>query len=188
MVGKRVFLAMPLEPVDPAVEKMRQLQELLQKYRIRWVIKENFHVTLFFFGEIPTQQIPVLNDLLHLSLNNSRAFTFSLTSPGIFKKGKEPRVLWLGIKTNDQLVELKREVDKAVSALGFFPYEKTFRPHMTLGRFLPHQKISSELEDVLKEAQIMESIEYSVPRLILFESKSFPAGPQYQPIEFFPLI
>lgn len=187
MVGKRVFLALPLEPVEPAVGKMKQLQKLLSAYHIKWVRTENFHLALFFFGEISEQQVSNLEEILRSSIKDSTAVTFSLTGPGIFKKGNEPRVLWLGIKANDQLLELKKEVDKAVLALGFLPNDKTFRPHLTLGRFLPRQQISSILDNALKDLQLTESIEYYAPKLILFESKLFPAGPQYYPIEVFPL-
>lgn len=188
MVGKRVFLALPLEPVEPAVEKMKQLQKLLSAYRIKWVRAENFHLTLFFFGEISEQQVSNIDEFLRSLVKDSSVVTFSLTGPGIFKKGNEPQVLWLGIKATDQLSELKKEVDKAVLTLGFSPNDKTFRPHLTLGRFLPHQQISSVLDNALKDIQLMEPIEYYASKLILFESKLFPAGPQYYPIEVFPLI
>ena len=188
MARKRVFLALPLKPVEPVVAKMKQLQKLLHAYHIKWVRPENFHLTLFFFGEIPAQQIPVLIELLHTPVKNSSAFPFSLTGPGIFKKGREPRVLWLDIKASDQLFEIKKEIDNAVATLGFIPDDKVFRPHLTLGRFLPRQEVSSVLDFTLEEAQLAEPIRYEVSRLILFESKLFPSGPQYYPIEVFPLI
>ena len=188
MVGKRIFLALPLEPFEPAVEKLKQLQQLLPAYQIKWVKTAHFHVTLFFFGQVPEYQIPGLIELLHSCLKNSPAFTFELTGPGIFKKAKEPRVLWLGIKVPDQLFELKKEIDRAVASLGFVPDNNgVFRPHMTLGRFLPHQNISTELDSALKDPQLTHPIWYSASKLVLFQSKLFPTGPQYDPIEVFPL-
>ena len=187
MVRKRVFLALPIEPVEPAVEKMEQLQKLLRDYRIKWVIRENIHLTLFFFSEIAEQQIPLLQELLRSFVKNSTAFSFSVTGPGIFKKGKEPQVLWLGIQTPDQLFDLKKEINQAVATLGFIPDVKFFRPHLTLGRFLPRQEMSSLLDNALKDALLSVPFECNVSKLILFESKLFPAGPQYYPIEVFPL-
>ncbi|MCX6238779.1 MAG: RNA 2',3'-cyclic phosphodiesterase [Bacteroidia bacterium] len=185
---KRIFLALPLEPVGPVIEKIKQLQKLLHDYSIKWVSIENFHLTLFFFGEIPVQQIPVIKELLGSSFKNSSAFTFSLTGPGIFKKGKEPRVLWFGIKATDQLFEIKKDIDKAVATLGFIPDNIVFRPHVTLGRFLPRQEVSSVLDNALKDEQLREPFLYSASKLILFESKLFPTGPQYYPVEVFPLM
>ena len=187
MIMKRVFLALPLEPVEPAAEKMKILQKLLSAYRIKWVRIENYHLTLFFFGEIPVQLIPDIQQILRSTLENSSVFSLALTGPGIFKKGKEPRVLWLGIKATDQLFVLKKKIDNAVVSLGFIPDEKPFRPHLTLGRFMQQQEVSSILENVLNEPQLAKPIGYDVSKLILFESKLFPEGPQYLPIDIFPL-
>ncbi len=188
MLKKRVFLAVPVDPVEPVVAKMEQLKRQFYDLRIKWVRPENFHLTVFFFGEIPAQQVPLLRELLRSALKNTSAFSFLLTGPGIFKKGKELKVLWLGIKGSDQLYELKKETDNAVATLGFLTEDKPFRPHLTLGRFLSHQSSSSDLENSLKEPHLWEPVEYEVTNLILFESKLFPDGPQYDPIEVFPLL
>ena len=121
MTPKRIFLALPIEPVELAAGKMNQLQKLLSNYRIKWVGPENFHVTLFFFGEIQFSQIVAIKNLLYSVLKNSSPFTFSFLGPAIFKKGKE-------------------------------------------------------------------QTECKVSKLILFESKLFPTGPKYYPIEVFPLM
>ena len=187
MLTKRVFLAIPINPVEPVIEKMTRLKNRLADYRIKWVNRENLHLTLFFFGEIPLNQIPELRKLLRSTTHNLPSFSFSLTGPGIFKKGKEPKVLWHGIKAPDLLFDIKKEVDRTVASMGYIPDEKTFRPHLTLGRFMPRQEVHPDLENALKEMQTDESIEYTASELILFESKLSPEGAQYFPIEVFPL-
>jgi len=187
MVGKRIFLALPLEPVEPAAEKTIWLQKLLGSYRIKWTRVENFHLTLFFFGETSLRQILVLQELLRSALKNYPAFSFSLNGPGVFKKGREPRVLWLGIKASDQLFEIKKAIDTAVAISGFTSDDKIYRPHLTLGRFFPGQEISSVLDSALKEGPLTPPVEYYVSKLILFESILFPGGPKYLPIEVFEL-
>jgi 2'-5' RNA ligase len=187
MVVKRVFLALPLEPVEPAAERMKLLQKQLSYYRIKWIRIENFHLTLFFFGETSLKQILVLQELLRSTLKNYSAFSFVLDGPGIFKKGREPRVLWLGIKPSDKLFEIKRAVNNVISTSGFPPDDKFYRPHLTLGRFLPGQEISSITDDVLKDALLKAPVEYYVSKLILFESILCPEGAQYYPIEVYNL-
>jgi len=184
---KRVFLALPLEPVEPAAEKMKILQKLLSAFRIKWVRIENYHLTLFFFGEIPVQLIPDIQQILRSTLENSSPFSLALSGPGIFKKGKEPRVLWLGVEPSDQMLELKKEIDKAVVSIGFIPDDKPFRPHLTLGRFMQRQEVTTVLENALNLPQLAKPIGYDVSKLILFESKLFPEGPLYLPIDIFPL-
>jgi RNA 2',3'-cyclic 3'-phosphodiesterase len=184
---KRVFLAAPLVPVEEIIGKTEQLQKQLPDYQIRWVKTENFHLTLFFFGEIPLLQIPVISLFLRSYLRNSATFAISLKGPGIFKKGKEPRVLWLDVEASDSLDEIKSVIDRAAADLGYIPDEKDFRPHMTLGRFIPRQEVSPSLVTILNDVKLKKPIEFYVSKLILFESKLFPAGPQYRPIEVFPL-
>ncbi len=188
MEKKRVFLALPVEPVGPVVERMKELQNLLQgHYHIKWVRSENLHLTLYFFGEVEVYQIPNLIEFIRLSVQSTPPFSFSLLGPGIFKKGIEPRVLWLGIKATDSLFELKKALDQSMLALDFHSGEKIFRPHLTLGRFLPKQGISPVLDGAVKEIQHSVAIEYTLSKLILFESRLFPEGPIYYPIEVFPL-
>ena len=188
MVSKRVFLALPVEPVDPAAEIMNRLQKRLSDYRIKWVSKSNFHLTLLFFGEIPVQQIHPISALLQVLIKKQAPLKFSLTGPGMFKKGKEPQVLWLGIQDSGPMSELKKRIDQAVLTLGLTTENKVFRPHLTLGRFMPRQEVSSLLDSALKEEQLSEPIAYTASKLILFESKLSLEGPRYFPLEVFPLI
>ncbi len=185
MNRKRVFLALPLEPVEPVAAKMKQMQYRLHNYHIKWVKPEYFHLTLFFFGEIPVNQIPELSELVGSTLTNLSPFSFSVTGQAIFKKGNEPRVVWLGINAPEQLLDLKKAIDKSVESLGFISDEKRFRPHLTLGRFLPKQRVNTDLESALKEGELMEPLNYDASKVILFESKLLPTGAQYLPIEVF---
>jgi 2'-5' RNA ligase len=188
MDEKRVFLALPLEPVNPLAEKLITLQKKLHPYRIKWVDERNFHLTLFFFGEIPIHQVPVLKVLLRSAVKSFSSFTFSVTAPGLFKAGKEPRVIWLGVQAPEQMFEMKKAIDKAVETLGFLPENKIYRPHLTLGRFLPRQEFSPLLESALEDELLTEPIEFYASKLILFESKLFQFGPQYRPLEIFQLM
>ncbi len=185
MDRKRVFLALPMEPVEPVAEKMKQMQNWLHNYHIKWVKPEYFHLTLFFFGEIPANQIPELTEIMRSTLIDFSPFSFSVSGPAIFKKGNKPRVLWLGINAPDQLFDLKKAIDKSVESLGFISDETRFRPHLTLGRFLPKQEVNKDLESALKEGQLMEPLSYEASKVILFESKLLPTGAQYVPIEVF---
>lgn len=188
MEKKRVFLAFTIKPDRPLADKIKHLQNKLSTYHIKWVSADNFHVTLFFFGELTAEQIDTVRNLLHEALNDSPTFSFSIPSPGIFRDRREPRVLWLGIEATDELVLLKNEIDKAVAPLGFIPDNKVFSPHLTLGRFAPRQKISPPLRTALKELQSAKAIVCYVSKLVLFESKQTQTGVRYYPIDVFPLI
>lgn len=187
MVVKRVFLAFPLEKEQQVSEKMQELKKLLYDYRVKWVPQKNFHVTLFFFGEIPLNQISIIVSRIHAVAANFSPFSFSIAHPGIFKKGKEPRVLWLGIKSTESLNEIKKKIDESMAELGFVPGEKAYHPHLTLGRFAARQEISPDLQTALQVVQTTDQLNHTVSKLILFESILSPDGARYEPIEMFPL-
>ena len=187
MVVKRVFLAFPLVKEQQVSEKMQQLKKLLYDYRVKWVPQNNFHVTLFFFGEIPLNQISIIASRIDAVTANFSPFSFSIADPGIFKKGKEPRVLWLGIKSTESLSEIKKKIDESMAELGFVPGEKAYQPHLTLARFAARQEISPALQTALKVTQPTEHLNHTVSKLILFESILSPDGPRYEPIAVFPL-
>lgn len=183
MTRIRTFLALPLDPVLPVRDKMQQLQKQLPSYRIKWVNSGQFHLTLFFFGEIDAQVIPSLVNRLQNAINQTPCFTYSLGEPGIFRDRSGPRVLWLGIKAPAALNELKQAIDHAVAPLGFRTDDTAFHPHITLGRFLPGQKITPSLYNILTETKSHQTSPlYSAKHLILFKSELFPAGPRYTPL------
>ncbi|MCZ2317550.1 MAG: RNA 2',3'-cyclic phosphodiesterase [Bacteroidales bacterium] len=183
LTGIRTFLALPLEPVLPVRERMQQLQKQLPSYRIKWVNSGQFHLTLFFFGEIDAQIIPLLADRLQSEVTKIPCFTYSLGEPGIFSDRSGPRVLWLGIEAPSALYELKKAIDHAVAPLGFRSDDTAFHPHITLGRFLPGQKMTPSLYDILTETKSHQTSPlYSAKHLILFKSELFPAGPRYTPL------
>jgi len=188
MEKKRVFLAFAIKLDRPLAEKIKQLQNELSTYRIKWVNADNFHVTLSFFAELTAEQIDALRKLLHEALNDSPTFSFSVTRPGIFRNRKDPWVLWLDIEASSQLINLKNQIDNAVIPLGFTPNDNRFHPHLTLGHFLPRQKNSSLLDNLFNEWQSTEQFKYTVPELVLFESKQTQTGVRYYPINVFPLI
>ncbi len=185
MPSKRVFVALPLIPVEPAANKAEELKHLLQKYRIKWVDPKLYHLTLFFFGEIPVGQLAELKDALHLAVEGIPAFSFQLTNPGLFKRGHEPKVLWLGIDAPENLFELKKRIDRAVAPMGFISDEKFFNPHLTIGRFISGQTIQPSLNRALTISCFPQPVPYEANEIVLFESRLSPRGASYYPLETF---
>lgn len=185
--SKRTFLALPLIPVEPAADKAKELKHLLRKYRIKWVDPKSYHLTLFFFGEVPVDQLAELKDAIRSAVEGMPVFSFKLTNPGLFKKGHEPRVLWLGIETPEILFDLKKRIDREVASLGFISNEKFFNPHLTIGRFIPGQTIEPSLNRALTISQFPHPVQYEANEIVLFESRLSPRGASYYPMEIFSL-
>ncbi|MDP4203351.1 MAG: RNA 2',3'-cyclic phosphodiesterase, partial [Bacteroidota bacterium] len=187
MKTKRVFLAIPCNGGILVNEAINHLQSGLSDYRIRWLSTGDLHLTLFFFGQISTQQVSVIQDTIFAIKDNLQSFTFAINSTGIFYSERNPRVLWLGIDKSDSLIALKNEIDQALASIGFFADKQPFVPHITVGRFASRQIATPQLVNTIDEMTNMLPIVCKGQSVVLYESILSPDGSQYKPIETFRL-
>lgn len=104
---------------------------------VKWVEKENLHLTLRFLGEVDEKSLPSLQK--HLASISLSPFTLQSSGPGAFPDRLAPRVLWWGVRgrterDSQRLFQLKTEVDEALSRWGMAPEARGWRPHITLAR------------------------------------------------------
>ena len=60
---------------------------------VRWVAKENIHLTLKFFGQIDETQIEPISQMLEVVIRPFPRFTINAKGLGVFPDFKKPRVL-----------------------------------------------------------------------------------------------
>jgi RNA 2',3'-cyclic 3'-phosphodiesterase len=97
----------------------------------KWVQPEDMHITLRFAGDIDGR---TADDFASLLGDVSVApFTASIEGGGAFG-GRDPRVLWAGVKAGPALDALYRANERAARAVGLDPDPRDFRPHVTLAR------------------------------------------------------
>jgi 2'-5' RNA ligase len=137
----RLFLAIPVEPLQTVSLAAEQIRKQMQGYRIKWTKEHQFHLTLFFFGDTNSHYASLLSSQILKIASQAFSFPYTLTEPGIFTSNKQPQVLWLGVDAPAHLKNLKKAVDKVAVELGFKADNRPFRPHLTLGRFRPGQPI-----------------------------------------------
>lgn len=134
----RVFIALDL----PA-EAKQTLDGIIQKLRtvlpsgVRWVDPLGIHLTIKFLGDIDPSSVA---DLLEAMKSVARAtqgerFSLRLSGLGLFPNPERPRVLWVGLDGDlDVLRALQERTEEAMSGLGFARDRRSFNPHLTLGR------------------------------------------------------
>ena len=94
----------------------------------KWVMPENYHVTLLFLGDTPKKDVPAIRDLLRRAVSGFSPFDMSLGPPGSFPSRGNPNVLYVGIDTGA----------KEVSSLAMRVRESLAKPPMpTISRFWP---------------------------------------------------
>jgi 2'-5' RNA ligase len=146
---------------------------------VKWVEKENLHITLKFLGE--TDKKNGIEKKIKEIENRFSPFEVSLKNIGAFPTPKRARILWVGVEEGmDNLIELFRAIDNKTAELGFEKETRTFTPHITFAR-VKKGKYS-----------LPENINFSfdpfpVNEVVLFKSTLTPKGAIYEPLSSLPL-
>ena len=183
----RSFLAIEL-PADQKEIVAGYIQELRQvPSKIKWVLPQQTHFTLKFFGSIMPETVEKISQTLSPVLSGFPEFHLTLKGIGAFPNLFRPRVIWLGLGGEiDSLRGIQRIIDQALIPLGIPKEERPFRGHLTLGRNKENQ-INESFYRHLSEWSKEETTPFTVEKVILFQSDLKPAGPVYTKLMIFPL-
>ena len=142
---------------------------------MRWTPPENVHLTLKFLGEIPEGEIEHIGAALRKVCGDHTPFDASLSSFGAFPSARRARVIWAGAAAgSEELRALAADVEAAFEPLGFGREDRTFVPHVTLGR-VRGKPVKLELPAVVPgEAR------FEISRVELMESRLAAGGAVYE--------
>ena len=152
---------------------------------IKWVKKDNLHITLQFIGNTNEDVIPKLKRLA--SNISFKSFEVGVTNIGAFPYMKKPRVIWAGIEQN---MPLFRELHNKVRDICIKIEEnekslnidtKPFHPHITLGRV--KKRLKSEFIEILQKNKNIEFGIQKIRNFTLFSSELHREGPIYKVID-----
>ena len=157
-----------------AIELPKHVKDQIEEFkkwvrgRVKFVEKENLHLTLRFLGEVdPNRIIKALEDV------EFEPFTVKLEGVGFFPNEKFVRVVWIGVgKGSEEIERLHEEVEKRLGK------DERFVPHVTVAR------AKGRVEVLKKE---FSSDEFEVGSFSLFKSTLTPKGPIYEVIASFPI-
>ena len=179
MGGIRIFLAVPL---PSALQKdiaalQRDLRDRLPP--VRWAHPGNLHLTLHFFGEISQEYLEKLKVSMLSVKGCQPPFSVEVKGLGAFPSPRRPRVIWLGLEPEDQLVQLHRHCMNILRADGLVAAPGPYSPHLTIGR-LRQQK--TDLTDLCRAVVRSPIGRLPVDRLVLYESRLRPDGALHLPL------
>ena len=173
----RAFIAIPLTTrVQTLLGSVSQTwSEQIPERSVRWVKPHLMHITLRFLGDTKVASLTTVADALDRIAVRKDAFTLRLDGPGCFPNNKRPRVIWVGLQGQlDAARALKQEIDEALVPLGWEQENRSFQPHLTIGRV----KDSRKVRGFRWEADV-EPLPVPVQALHLIESELLPTGPIY---------
>jgi 2'-5' RNA ligase len=187
-MGIRSFLAfeLPLQIKEQLKEISKELQQ--SHLPVRWVKVENIHLTIVFLGSVTEETIVGVKQKAGSIAEKFSAFQIRLNGVGTFPNWRRPRVLWIGLDGEiGGLSGLRDQLQAALEEFGFKPENRTFRPHLTLGRFKGAVNRDEELKWILDKFHDISSDDDYLKELVLFKSDLRPAGPIYTKMAAWPL-
>ena len=132
----RIFLALtPNKDLnDQIIELKKELKNtVLSEADINWQKNSDHHLTINFVGSMEPEQleemyvgIEQINFMSHLQIDLSAVSFFP---------NEESQLLVALARPTNQFQKIFERVDEVVTRIGFGSSLKTYRPHITLGRF-----------------------------------------------------
>lgn len=181
---KRIFVAVKVEPGETLLSMISSLKTGLINEKINWTNPDNIHITLAFLGDTEEGKIKPLTEALKWEIEVLGKFKFIIRGSGIFKNLNDPRVIWAGIESSTELVELNKVVLKGLRSIGIKIDDRQFNPHLTLGR-IKRLDDKANLKSLTEKYRDLEIQKVPVNEVILYESILLHSGPVYMPITKF---
>jgi 2'-5' RNA ligase len=181
----RLFVALDIDS-----EIRKRIGEFRSQMRtfapdVRWVGPETFHVTLQFLGE--SEKLDEIRGALQQV--KGAAVPMAFRGSGFFPNPKSPRVLWVGIESNEHLQKLANSIGAALKPLGFERDAGPYKPHLTLARAgsgrpkpVRGEQSAPGLLAVRAKLESLAPVEFgrmTTREFCLYESKLSPTGAQY---------
>ncbi|MCL4541936.1 MAG: RNA 2',3'-cyclic phosphodiesterase [Chloroflexi bacterium] len=177
----RAFIGIRVSHAGHLVEALLDDREL-QQTPVRWSMTENLHVTLAFLGEVEGEALRRLWPEVCAAVKRLRSFPVGFTTPKLFPSPENPRIVALEVDDQrGQLMGLRRALMQACQQAGMPVDERSFRPHMSLGRIRPPllRGQVATLALALQERGWPVVEPFLAQHVSLFRSDLFPDGARY---------
>jgi 2'-5' RNA ligase len=183
----RCFVA--IEIPEAVQEQLLQVQNALRKHiqRASWVKPGNIHLTLKFLGDVNPDDIGGVGEAIKSVAARHRPFSLVFGGVGAFPSLSRPRAVWVGVKSGrDNAAALARDIEQALSPLGFSPENKAFNAHLTLAR-LKEQVDLRPFANVCRQYDTIDNATAAVKEISLIRSELHPRGSIYTTLHAYPL-
>jgi 2'-5' RNA ligase len=190
-VNLRLFVA--LDPPDAVRRRLGAIAGEMRRLagraagEVKWVAPENVHLTLQFLGAVPEERVADVERAVAAAAAASRPLRLEVRGAGGFPSARRPRVLWAGVGGDvEALSALVAGLGRLLAPLGYPPEERSFSPHLTLGR-ARDARGAPGLGGALAHASADEGVPWLADALTLFQSRLSPSGPRYHVLARAPL-
>jgi len=197
MRSVRSFVAIECpEGIKKEIQKIQQELRAVMEDSFRtnvrgvsWVHPDGFHLTLKFLGPVTEDRLPKITEAVGRVAASFSPFTVSVEGVGVFPNTRVPRVIWIGAKAEgDVLARFQGRVEEVLDPLGFPRENRSFHPHLTLGRIKSErrdtdfQQLGDTLAKWLVENQQRACGQFEAKEVLLMKSDLQPGGAVYTPL------
>ena len=179
-----VALRMSAEVESEIVGFVDPLRELHSG--VRWVRSQNLHLTLRFLGDAVDRNLLLpLDHTLNQITGQTSPFMLRVRGTGAFPNFDRPRIIWIGL-VSEQLTRLAQQIEDAAVQAGFVPEGRPYTPHLTIGRVRDLHGWQ-RIRHVLCESPNQDFGAVLISELILYRSILGGKAAQYQALAHYQL-
>ncbi len=182
MNRRRLFIAIDLP--DKVKKKLVSFQEKWFDLPVRWIRKNNLHITLVFIGYVSDDEMLEVCNLAKQVGGEHNPFEIKFKQILFGPPGRPPRMIWLAGEKSDELARLRGNLEGTLlnsSGSGFnSKIEKAFNPHITLARIK-----QSEWKELAEQPKIKKEVSFIIPveEIKVMESRLSRGGAEYSVLE-----
>jgi 2'-5' RNA ligase len=182
----RTFIAISVDPNDYLKIFYHNMLNNLHGLDIKYAGLNNFHITLAFLGETSNEQVCDIKFELDEIRKIGHPIELELHGLGVFKNIQNPQVLWIGMKSNQQLMTLQEKIIEVIEKHNF-KTERQFSPHLTMGR-IKQIHSGNNLTHFIKTYGDKVFGRFSINNFVFYESTLTSQGPIYKPLGEFSIV
>jgi 2'-5' RNA ligase len=189
----RIFIGIEIDEaarstIDASAQALRRrIDRSAADSAVRWVPRENLHITIWFIGHVDDDRARAVLAAIDAPYLTG-PFTIELTGMGLFPRSGPPRVLWIGVGAgHETLGSLHGAVQSRLVPLGFEPERRPYSPHLTLARVKDVERKYAATLRTLVQTMSAPPVRSAVTAVTVFESRVSSKGAAYTPLLRVPL-
>ncbi len=180
---KRLFIGIGFSEklttaLEPWIRKLRKTADHKETH-LKWVPRENYHVTLVFLGNTPKSAISEISEKMNLVAARHSKFQLKIREVGAFPSPAQARVITVGVQRSQAILDLQSDLENELQV----PGDREYAPHLTLARL----KNPKSCRDLLSPFQHLDLGKQEVFEITLFESILAGPFPVYRKLFTAPL-
>lgn len=178
MIRAFVAIALPEDILSRVEAVCRRLGKLDLEGRFPTI--DSIHLTLKFLGDLDEKEIQIARQVVEESVQGVAPFEIEIRSLGVFPHPGNPRVVWMGVGSGEQLPALHRRIEEGFAGRGFARDHRQFHPHLTLCRLKTRRNCRGLIEYLQGEGSSEQAGVTTVKAVYLYQSTLRPEGAEYR--------